>query len=316
MDLLFLAGHRAYERIKAGGLCADDVKMVVGASGAAKWLVLHGLESALFGQWFTGRNKPLHLYGTSIGSWKSVAAAQQNPKAAFDNLAQAYIHQYYQGRITPDQVAVEAERIMNTFLGPGVPEEVLSHPYCRLHLSAVRCRGPLASDNPKIQMFGLALAWLANRISRNLFRRVCEPLLFYDKRDPPPFIMNGEFPAGEVALSHENFRQALLASGSIPCVMKSVRNISGVDRAAYRDGGLFHYHPAFDFLAGEDGIVLYPHFYSQVTLGWFDNKQPSRLADGRMLSDVLLLAPSPSFVAELPTGRDSGSTPLCQSCRA
>ncbi|MFT5700379.1 MAG: hypothetical protein ACI8ZB_003253, partial [Desulforhopalus sp.] len=196
----------------------------------------------------------------------------------------------------------EAERIMNRFLGPGVPEEVLSHPYCRLHLSAVRCRGPLASDNPKIQMFGLAMTWLANRISRNLFRRVCEPLLFYDKRDSPPFCMNGEFPAGEVALSHENFRQALLASGSIPCVMKSVRKISGVDRAAYRDGGLFHYHPAFDFLAGEDGIVLYPHFYTQVTLGWFDHKQPSRLADGQMLSDVLLLAPSPSFVAELPGG--------------
>ena len=62
MDILFLAGHRAYERIRAGGLSADDVKMVVGASGAAKWLVLHGLESVLFGQWFTGRKKPLHLY--------------------------------------------------------------------------------------------------------------------------------------------------------------------------------------------------------------------------------------------------------------
>ena len=82
----------------------------------------------------------------------------------------------------------------------------------------------------------------------------------------------------------------------------AVSLFSGVDRAAYRDGGLFHYHPAFDFLAGEDGIVLYPHFYSQVTLGWFDHKQPSRLADGRLLSDVLLLAPSPSFVAELPRG--------------
>ena len=97
MDLLFLAGHRAYERIRSGGLSADDVNMVVGASGAAKWLVLPGLESALFGQWFTGRKKPLHLYGTSIGSWKSAAAAQQNPQAAFDRLAQAYIHQHYQG---------------------------------------------------------------------------------------------------------------------------------------------------------------------------------------------------------------------------
>lgn len=303
MDLLFLAGHRAYERIRSGGICADDVKMVIGASGAAKWLVLHGLESVLFGQWFVGRNKPLHLYGTSIGSWKSVAAARQNPQDAFDNLAQAYIHTYYRGRITPDQVAIEADRILNSFLGPGVPEEVLNHPCCRLHFSAVRCSGPLASDDRKIQMIGLAMTWLANRISRNLFRRFCEPLLFYDKRDPPPFFMSDEFPAGKVAISPENFRQALLASCSIPCVMKGVRNISGVDSATYRDGGLFHYHPAFDFLAGEDGIVLYPHFYSQVTLGWFDTRQPSRIADGRLLSDVLLLAPSPSFVAELPRGK-------------
>ena len=302
MDLLFLAGHRAYERIRSGGLCADDVKMVVGASGAAKWLVLHGLESALFAQWFAGRKKPLHLYGTSIGAWKSAAAARQNPEAAFDTLAQAYIHQHYQGRITPDQVAFEVERILNTFIGPGVPEEVLGHPYCRLHLSAVRCRGPLASDNPKIEMFGLAMTWMANRSSRNLFRRFCEPLLVDDKRDPPPFRRRGEFPAGEVALSRDNFRQALLASGSIPCVMKSVRTISGVDSSAYRDGGLFHYHPAFEFLGGQDGIVLYPHFYSQVTLGWFDKKRPSRMADGRMLSDVLLLAPSPSFMAGLPQG--------------
>ena len=55
-----------------------------------------------------------------------------------------------------------------------------------------------------------------------------------------------------------------------------------------------------EFPAGEDGIVLYPHFYSKMTLGWFDHKQLSQLADGWMLSDVLLLAPSPSFVAELP----------------
>jgi hypothetical protein len=112
--------------------------------------------------------------------------------------------------------------------------------------------------------------------------------------------MNGDFPAGEVALSHEIFRQALLASGSIPCVMKSVRTISGMERAAYKDGGLFHYHPALDFLCGEDGIVLYPHLYSQMTPGWFEKNMPGRMADGRMLSDVLLLAPSPSFVAELP----------------
>jgi hypothetical protein len=302
-DLLFLAGHRAYERIRANGLCADDVKMVVGASGAAKWLVLHGLESALFGAWFSGRRTPLHLYGTSIGSWKSAAAARTDPQAAFDCLANAYIHQYYSGRITPEQVARETERIMNEFLGPGVPAEILHHPYCRLHLSAVRCRGLLASDNTQLEMAGLGMAWLGNRFSRRLFRRFCLPTLFYDARDLPPFIDNGEFPGGAVSLQTDNLRQALLGSGSIPYVMKSVRNIKGAPKGAYRDGGMFHYHPAFDFLAGGEGIVLYPHFYNQAVLGWFDKKRPDRVAGGKLLADVLMLAPSPSFVAELPFGR-------------
>lgn len=302
-DLLFLAGHRAYERIRENGLNPDDVKMVVGASGAAKWLVLHGLESVLFCQWFHGRTQPLHLYGTSIGSWKSAAAARENPEEGFNSLARAYIHQYYSGKITPDQVAAESKRIISEFLGPGVPEEILSHPYCRLHFSAVRCRGLLASDNQQLVLAGLAQAWLANRLSRGLFGRLCQPVLFHDPRDLPPFAGNGEFPGGVVELNPANFREALLASGSIPYVMKSVRKIAGAKKGAYRDGGMFHYHPAFDFLGREEGVVLYPHFYEQATLGWFDKKRSSRIADGSLLADVLLLVPSSSFVKELPLGR-------------
>lgn len=302
-SLQFLAGHRAYERIRSGGLTADDVKVVIGASGAAKWLVLHGLESAIFSQWFAGRDKPLHLYGTSIGSWKSAAAARHDPQAALDTLAHSYIHQYYQGKITPVQVAREADRIMSEVLPEGAPEEILNHPYCRLHLSAVRCRGLLSSDQPGIEAIGLGAAWLANRLSRKLFHRLCLPVLFYDPRTLPPFHRSNEFTGGVMPLSSSNLRQALLASGSIPCVMKSVRTIPGAPAAAYRDGGLYHYHPAFDFLEDSEGIVLYPHFFDQVSLGWFDKNVPKRQANGKMLADVLLLAPSPSFVASLPFAR-------------
>lgn len=302
-DLLFLAGHRAYEKIRSEGLRSEQVTMVVGASGAAKWLILHGLESAIFGQWFVGRTKPLHLYGTSIGSWKSAAAAHADPCSAFDRLAEAYIEQRYTGRIIREQVARETERIMEKFLPQGSAEEILSHPYCRFHLSAVRCHGPLASDNSQVEMIGLVTTWLINRFSRKGFKKICEPVLFYDPREKPPFMGNGEFADHTVALSHENLRQALLASGSIPYVMNSVREISGAPLGSYRDGGLFHYHPAFDFLAGNDGIALYPHFYDTATLGWFDKNRPSRIACGELLADVLMLSPSPSFLAKSPLGR-------------
>jgi len=150
---------------------------------------------------------------------------------------------------------------------------------------------------------GIAGAWGANRVSRELFRAQCRPTLFFDPRDEPPFSGNGEFSGGASPLTPGNLRQALLASGSIPYVMEGVRDIPGGPRGVYRDGGLFHYHPAFDFLHGEEGLVLYPHFYSEVTLGWFDRNRPSRMAGGALLSDVVLLAPSPSFVASLPLGR-------------
>ncbi|MCG8471841.1 MAG: patatin-like phospholipase family protein [Desulfobacterales bacterium] len=302
-ELLFQAGHRAYERIMDQGLSPDDISMVVGASGAAKWLVLHGLESVLFGQWFLGRTKVLHLFGTSIGAWKSSAAAQNNAGAAFDRLAHAYIHQYYKGKVSASDVQREVVRIMDAFLGGDALDEILTHPWCRLHLGAVRCRGPLAFDAPMAQMAGLGAAWAANRFSRDLFEKMMTPTLFYDPRDLPPFLNGDAFSGGAIALTRDNIAQALQASGSIPLVMDGVSAIPGAPKGMYRDGGLFHYHPAFDFLNGEQGLVLYPHFYPEVTLGWFDKGRADRQADGRALADVLLLSPSPEFVASLPFGR-------------
>lgn len=302
-DLMFLAGHRAHERIKTNGLCSDDVAMVVGASGAAKWLILKELETALFGVWFKNRTKPLHLFGTSIGSWKSAAAAQNDPAAAFDRLAHAYIHQFYRNSASPARIDRESWRILDAYLGRDKVEQILAHPYCRLNFSAVRCTGAFSSDHPMAQITSLLKAWAVNRVSRKLLQKQYLPTLFHDSRSTPPFALNGEFPGGQVPLDGENLRTALLASGSIPYVMKGVDDIPGAPPGIYRDGGMFHYHPAFDFLNGREGIILYPHFYSQVTLGWFDKNRPSRIADGQRLADVLLVAPSPSFVSQLPFGR-------------
>ncbi|MDY0375736.1 MAG: patatin-like phospholipase family protein [Desulfobacterium sp.] len=302
-DLLFLAGHRAYERIMTNGLSSDDVAMVVGASGAAKWLVLKELESAIFGLWFRKRTKLLHLFGTSIGSWKSAAAAQNDPVEAFDHLAHAYIHQIYRTTATPERIDLESQRIMDAYLDQNRVDEILAHPYCRLNFSAVRSTGAFSSDHPMAQMASLVSAWAKNWVSRRLVQRQYLPTLFHDPRDLPCFALNGEFPGGLAPLDRDNLRTALLASGSIPYMMKGVKDVPGAPLGVYRDGGMYHYHPAFDFMNGTDGIVLYPHFYSWATLGWFDKNRPSRMADGQLLADVLMLSPSPSFVAKLPFGR-------------
>ena len=75
-DLLFLAGHNAWERLQDAGLHPEDISVMAGASGAAKWLIISELDKAIFSQWMKERKNPLLLFGTSTGSWKLAAAAQ------------------------------------------------------------------------------------------------------------------------------------------------------------------------------------------------------------------------------------------------
>ena len=50
----------------------------------------------------------------------------------------------------------------------------------------------------------------------------------------------------------------------------------------------------------QDGIVLYPHFMERIIPGWFDKFLPWRKPRKENLHNMLLLAPSPEFVAKLP----------------
>lgn len=301
--LLFLAGDRAYERIREGGLSPDDIRVAVGASGAAKWLGIHGLDAAVFGSWLGAGKEPVHFFGTSIGAWKFAAAARTDAVAAFDLLADAYIHQFYEGPITREQVDREAARMIGAVLPEGAVSEILSHPRYRFTLSAVRCNAKMAAEDPVSLSLGLASAYLANLAGRRHFEKRFARTLFHDARTKAPFADLPEMFSDHVPLTRENFRRALRATGAIPFVMTGVSGIIGAPEGVYRDGGLVDYHPAFSFVPKGDGIVLYPHFYRDITPGWFDKKFPKRRAAAKDLPDVLLLAPSREFVASLPFGK-------------
>jgi len=45
------AGKSAFKHITENGLQPNDISYVFGASGAAKWLAIYGLDRAIFGQW-------------------------------------------------------------------------------------------------------------------------------------------------------------------------------------------------------------------------------------------------------------------------
>jgi hypothetical protein len=298
------AGTTALAHIREHGLSPSDIRVVTGASGAAKWLGIYGLYRAIFSQWLRDLSHPVFLYGTSIGAWTLSAGAQADPGRAYDRLKSAYIGQVYRGRITPEKITRESLGILDRVFGPDQVSGILAHPFLRLSFSAVRCRGPMAGTSAAAMAAGMLAAFGLNLVSRKtqsvFFRRT----LFHcaGEQGQVPFCFDGS-KTERVALNHGNFRQALLASGSIPVIMAGVRDILGAGEGMYRDGGVLDYHPVVAMKREEPGFIFYPHFYPRITPGWFDKKLPWRAASGKVLDRTILVSPSPQFIRNLPCGR-------------
>jgi hypothetical protein len=90
-----------------------------------------------------------------------------------------------------------------------------------------------------------------------------------------------------------------------------VRDIAGAPAGNYWDGALIDYHLLLPYSrltrqrANAGRIVLYPHFNNYVTPGWLDKHLPWRRAPRAhaWLDDVLLIAPTPAFLATLPNAK-------------
>ncbi|MGD8574684.1 MAG: patatin-like phospholipase family protein, partial [Gammaproteobacteria bacterium] len=141
--LNILAGPQALPVIRERGLRPEDIDVVVGASGGPKWLVLSGLDRVLFGDFLIGqRERPLHLLGSSIGSWRLACLAQRDPVAAQDRFRHAYIYeQRYRKNPSPEEVTQVSARLLERLLGDEGDREILDNPYRRLHLITVLCHG-------------------------------------------------------------------------------------------------------------------------------------------------------------------------------
>ncbi len=299
----FYAGSKALSIIREKGLVQEDVRVFAGAAGGPKWLVLNGLDRVIFSSWLTGRKAPLYFLGSSIGSWRFAAASQKKPLEAIEKFQEAYIHQRYQSKPTPEQVSEESRKIMDHFIDDAAIHEILSHPVYRLNFMTVRCRHLLSSDNRALLLPGLAAAYLFNALGRGLLKFFFDRSLFYHPAEKPPFFNMSGFPIQKTALSRENFKAALLASGSIPLVMSGVKEIPGAPPGTYRDGGIVDYHLDIDFLNDTEGLVLYPHYSDRIIPGWFDKNLRSRGPAAKNMERVLMISPSTAFVERLPLGK-------------
>jgi len=306
------AGRKAIAAIERDGFSPDAFSTMLGASGGPKWLVLGEVDRVLARRFVAPRTKPLHAFGTSIGSFRHCCHARRDPFAAFDRFEEAYVGQAYETRPTPREVTEVSRRILEAILGSdrggdggaGIDgdvsdgiADVLAHPTLRTHVGTVRGRGLTASDAKSLLTVGLGLAATANAISRGLLGLFFERVVFHST--PDAALHFTDLGTTNARLDAGNLRDAVLASGSIPVVMAGIADPAGAPRGLYRDGGITDYHFAMDFDVPE-GLVLYPHFFDRIVPGWFDKPLKWRKPAGALLDRTVFLAPSPEFVATLP----------------
>ena len=306
MVLTIQAGAKAYQHIRENGLSPADVTAIYGASGAAKWLSIYGLDRAIFSDWLPHSSQLVDLFGTSVGAFKLAAATQRDPVAALLNLADAYIDQDYKNGSTAKQVVKETNKIIDIVLSEQGVDDLLNNTRLRYHCASVRCLGGLASDQSAPQKIAMVKGFLQALAGRAYLRSSLERIIFHTGVSPSAINGRDQFFTQSVTLDKHNLHSAILSSGSIPVVMAGVDNICGAPAGVYRDGGLLDYHanPA-NIGCRDGGIVLYPHFYPHLKECWFDKFFAWRKVSATQLDNVVLVSPSESFVCSLPGGRIS-----------
>lgn len=297
------AGAHALRTIREKGLRADDIKVVAGAAGGPKWLVLAALDRLLFSSWFADRKTPLLLVGASIGAWRFAALSRNEPLRALDAFQDAYIRQHYEHRPTPAEVTAESRRIMDAFMDERGIAEVLSHPVKRPSIMTVRCHWGTGDERKLPLLLGLGAAAFCNALDRRFLSPFFTRTVFHHPKQLPPFAAGDGFAPELAPLNALNFRDALLASGSIPLVMEGVPDIAGAQPGMYRDGGIVDYHLDIPFSTAENGLVLYPHYMPRIVPGWFDKQLKWRKPKRGHMRNVVMVSPSSAFIEKLPLSK-------------
>ncbi len=308
------AGPRALKALREHGLRPRDVRIIPAAAGGPKGLVLNPLDQFIFGDWLAASRHTVHLLGASIGAWRMATACLPDPVAGFEQMAHDYIHQVYEHRPGKAPATLHVSEVFGARLQQrfgGHEAEVLGHARFRLHVFTSRGRHLLRREGRVRTPLGYLGAFAANALSRKAMGGWLERVVFSDPRDPLPLFLHGYRTHG-VALSAANLSLCLLASCSIPFLLAAVNDIPGAPKGAYWDGGITDYHLHLDYaalhaeapsLAGAplgSGLVLYPHFQSSVIPGWLDKVLKHRHRATSDLDNVVLLAPTPQWIASLP----------------
>jgi hypothetical protein len=308
--LSFFAGPSALAHLRAHGLRAGDVAIIPAAAGGPKGLIFQALDQYLFGQWLPAAPRERALIGSSIGAWRMAAACHADPVAAFARLGELYCGQRYTAKPSQQEIDDVCQKLLADFVG-GYEHEVVGHPQHRLHLLTVRgLRGLADPAHRRAEVLGFAAASLLNLTSRDRLAHMLERVVVSAGDGAPDWMAPrfDSFTTHFSKLSGENLGAALLASGTLPLIMKPVRAIADAPPGTYWDGGIIDYNLALPYSRIAPGqLVLYPHFTEHIVPGWLDKALPwrrtARGANRGWLDNVIIAAPSPQFLRTLPRGK-------------
>jgi predicted acylesterase/phospholipase RssA len=289
------AGPRALMHLRTDGLAPADIRAIPAAAGGPKGLALIPLDRRLALEWLP-RMPRVELAGASIGAWRMAALAQRDPIAALDRLERAYVHdQNYPAKPTPTEVSATIRAVARQVLVRG---DLSLRDGVSLDVITARARGPLAARKGRA---AFARAAVSNTLGREHLARHLQRVVFHAGAPSTLVEPPDAFGLLRIPLSPANVENALTATGSIPIVCEPVSVIAGAPAGEYWDGGLIDYHLLLPH-SRLDGIVLHPHFVPHVTPGWLDKFLPWRksVRAHPWLANLLLIAPSPAFLARLP----------------
>tara|TARA_R110001592_G_scaffold325434_1_gene605426 strand:- start:10355 stop:11404 length:1050 start_codon:yes stop_codon:yes gene_type:complete len=295
------AGKSALALIETDGFKQQIFGSFLGASGGPKWFSLFGLDKHLFGHFFAERTEPLNLIGSSAGAFRAACFAQKDPVAAISRLAKYYSQTSYEDDVTPLDISNSARALLDRVFDDNGAQEVIDNPIFRAHFLVAKSNGLVASERKPLQIAGLVKSYALNRVNRKLLTKQYERFVFQNALSTLKIEDESGFLTHQVALTKDNIKESLLASGSIPMVMLGIKNIPGAPAGMYRDGGIIDYH--FDIaLKNAPGLTLYPHFNAKPKAGWFD-KSLKRKVNAKNYDKTVMLVPSNAFIDSLPFGK-------------
>lgn len=301
--LEYRAGQDILDMVREEGLAPERIKVFAAPAGGPKWFVSVGFDRALVKSRLLQQNQGrVVLAGSSAGAWRCLTMAARNPAEAHENLRIAYSRNAFTRRDTPETISHALQKNVEQFLKDEDIDSILGHPVFTVAIHVVRAKGPAASEDKRVQGGALFTAALCNAACARGMTVFYERVVFFSGDSEPAFL-SSRFRGRAVRLNRENMRSVALATGSLPYIIKGVRNIHDAPQGTYRDGGLVDYQLNQDYQPGARAITLFFHYQEKIVPGWFDKKIPWRKPPSGSLDRVLQVFPSEEFLRLLPDGR-------------